>query len=164
MFARIEQHIAQREMDGPGRPERPRMVSIRKNTPLAPELTIDGARHANVQPLHAPRERTAVGCFCDQMQMVALHGEVHQAKAKAILASRERLLHALQQAPDAKRRQARLNPQRDVHWMMVRKCGATQVRDPRPLALGTSPRSRAPPTPSPKCERSLPHPSPRNLI
>ena len=68
--------------------------SVREDTTLALELAVDGARHANVQSLHAAGQRAAVCCFCDQMQMVALHGEVYQAEAKALLPAGKHLLHA----------------------------------------------------------------------
>jgi hypothetical protein len=30
-----------------------------------------------VRPLHAARKRTAIVCLGDEMEMIALHGEVH---------------------------------------------------------------------------------------
>jgi hypothetical protein len=81
--------------------------------------------------LYAAREGAPVGGFGDEMQMVALHGEVSEAKAETLLALRQRKPHTDEQRLRAQGRHSRREPKGDVQRMMLRKGRPAQMRDAR---------------------------------
>ncbi len=79
------------------RPERPGVIALCKDATLALETAIDGSRQPHRQALHASRECSPIARFGDQVEVIALHGEVHEAEAETLLAVRERKLNSAKQ-------------------------------------------------------------------
>jgi hypothetical protein len=100
--------------------QRPGVVAVREQAALALQPRVDGARHAHAEALYPAREGATVSRFGDEMQMVALHGEMHEAKAETLLALRERAAHTDGQRLRAQGRHAGREPQRDVQWIHER--------------------------------------------
>jgi hypothetical protein len=86
--ARIEQHITERVAHGAGCCQGPGVVAVREQATLASQPGVDGSGDPYGEALYAAREGATVGGFGDEMQMVALHGEVYEAKAETLLALR----------------------------------------------------------------------------
>jgi hypothetical protein len=82
------------------------VVAIGKEAAAAGELAIQRARQAHGQALHTARERTPVLHLGDQVQVVALHGEVHERKAEALFPRVQCAAHGSEQRRHAQRRQA----------------------------------------------------------
>jgi hypothetical protein len=68
--------------------------------------------------LHAARKRLAVARFGDQVQVIALHGEVDEPEAEALLAAGERQAQFLETSPGAERRDASHDAHRHMDGMM----------------------------------------------
>ena len=66
-----------------------RVVAVGEDRPAVAESTMRRASHANREPLHAAREGLLVRGFDDQVQVIGLHREVHDAKG-ALLAGGDR--------------------------------------------------------------------------
>jgi hypothetical protein len=102
------------------------VVAVGEYSASAIEGTVDGARHANGQALHASRERAAIRRLDDEMKVVALHRELHQPKAEALATLRERAAHETEERlprrrAAAQRRQPALHAQGDVQRVMPRE-------------------------------------------
>ena len=155
VLARIEQHIADSEVDGSRGLQCPRVIAIGKQTSASRQCAIDGSGQPYREALHAPRQRAAVASFGDQMEMIALNGEVHEPKAEALTARRQRRPYRVEQPSIAQRRHAGGNSQGDVQRVVARQCGTAQVRDAGGTSLRWAPRSLAFATPGTKGEREL---------
>lgn len=90
VFAGVEQDVAEREADGARCLQGARVVAVGKEAAAAAEPAIDGAREAHAQALNAARERVTIFGLCQEMQVIALHGEVYERKAAALIAGCER--------------------------------------------------------------------------
>jgi hypothetical protein len=49
--------------------------------------------------LHAQRQRAAAPRFHDQVQVIALYGEMHEAKTKALTACSQRKAYSAEELP-----------------------------------------------------------------
>ena len=155
MFSHIEEHITQREAHLARSLQGARVIAVRKQPARALKAAIDGAGDANRQALDAARERATVVRFCDQMQMIALHAEVHQREAELLLGRGQSLTHHHEQRVLAQRAHCALHAQRDVQRVVTRMGGPAQMRDPGPIAAGLPTSARASPAPGPKHEPEL---------
>jgi len=99
VFARIEQHVTESEVYGTRALQGSRMVTISKQAPMPPQRAIDGSRHAHRKALHAQRQRAAVARLRDQMEVIALHREMYEAKAKALTACSQRKADLVKETP-----------------------------------------------------------------
>ena len=61
------------------------MVAIRKHAAMPFQPSIDGASQPHAETLKATGQRFAPLRFGQKLQVVPLHGKMHQAKAEAIL-------------------------------------------------------------------------------
>ena len=106
-----------------------RVVAVRKHGPLPVHYLVERARHPDLQPLHRPAQGLRVGRLDDEVRVVALHREVHQAEpepfAPALECAAERAEATMRAevpdlAPDADRHVQRglaelaANPMRNV--------------------------------------------------
>ncbi len=57
------------------------MISVCKDTPAPREDTVHGAGEADHESLHAADQGLAAVCLDEEVQVIALYGEVHQAEA-----------------------------------------------------------------------------------
>ena len=59
------------------------MIVVGEESPAAPHDAVERPRQADIEPLHTARERLAVVCFDNQMQVVSENAEVDEPQAKA---------------------------------------------------------------------------------
>lgn len=85
MFPRVEQYVAEREVDGARGAQGAGVVAVCEDATGSRELAVDGSRQANAEALHAARERLFVLGLGDQVEVVALHGVVNEPEAEAPL-------------------------------------------------------------------------------
>jgi hypothetical protein len=105
-----------------------RVVAIREDVPAVPQRAMRGTRHSNREPLHTSRKGALVFGLDDQVQVIGLDREVHDAKG-VLLASRDRVAHRLEEQPIAPQaRQPFASPHRDVHRMTGNMPLAASVR------------------------------------
>jgi hypothetical protein len=71
-----------------------RVVAIGKQPALAFQLAVDRARHAHAQALYASSQRPPIVCLDQQVEVVALHREMHEPKAKSLPACSEGVAYA----------------------------------------------------------------------
>jgi hypothetical protein len=89
------------------------MVVIREHGPTPLHQPIQASRNPDHQTLHAAAESEAVDCLDQQMDVVALHGELDDAAAEAVLRELQALTHHLEAA---RRAQLRGVVMRDADW------------------------------------------------
>ena len=80
MFAPILQHVDEGRTYFARRGEWSGMVTIAEYLPASVEMMVDRSCHANREPARREQERRAVMRFNDEMNVIALHGEVHETK------------------------------------------------------------------------------------
>jgi hypothetical protein len=97
------------------------MVAIDEQPPAAPQRSIDGSRHAHREALHAQRQSAAVLCLHDQVQVMALHREMYEAKPEALSACGQRETHFSEEAALSQRWDTGGKPKRNVRRMMARQ-------------------------------------------
>jgi hypothetical protein len=56
------------------------MISVAEHVALAVTSAVDSSRETNREPRDSARERYFIRSFCDQMKVIGLHGELHDAK------------------------------------------------------------------------------------
>jgi len=156
VFAGVEQDVAEREPHFSWRLQRSRVVAVGKKAPFSRQLAIDGASDTNRETLNSAGERSAVTRLCNQVQVIALHREVHERKTEVLLALRQGLAHCAEQRVLAQRGYTALHAQGDVQGMMARMRRPAQMGDAgRAPVRGTSGTgTRA--SPGPKLETELP--------
>ena len=94
-----------------------RVVAIREDVPAVPQRAMRGTRHSNREPLHTSRKGALVFGLDDQVQVIGLDREVHDAKG-LFLARRDRAAHRLKEEPITSQARKPLScPQRDVYRM-----------------------------------------------
>jgi hypothetical protein len=80
VLAKIQENVDQGMPHLARGSEGPRMVSVAEHVALAVSGAIDSPREANREPRYSARKRYLVGSFCDEMKVIGLHGELHDAK------------------------------------------------------------------------------------
>jgi len=122
-----------------------RVIAIREDGSAVAECAMGRADHANREPLHAARKGALIIGLDDQVQVIGLDGEVHDAKG-ILFASRDRTAHRLEEQPvAAEARQPLAGSHRDVYRMTGEMALAASVRHTNAAArwLATRPRSGA---------------------
>lgn len=71
------------------RPKQVRVVPVRKDRAAAAHHLVQSARHAHFEALHRAAERIRIGRLHDHVDVVALHGEVHQPVPESVASSFE---------------------------------------------------------------------------
>ena len=147
MVPMILEHIGDRARDLRGRGEWPREVMVGKDAAAAAHQAIECPRHADGQPLHAAGERYLCVRLDDEMHVIALQREVHQAKALAYAPLTEGFSERRPGSAAAQAADMRQDPQNHMRGVAAVKLRPRAMRDQRLLS------ARLPP-------RALPHASP----
>jgi hypothetical protein len=105
--------------------------------------------------LNASREGSAVVGFGDEMDVVALNGELDQREAELAFAVGERPAHLAEEGLLAQGAQAALDAQGDVQGVVTGLRRATQMGNAGALAAGRAAGALASATPCPKGEAEL---------
>jgi hypothetical protein len=82
VLASIREHVHESVAHHAWRRECERVIAVRPESAAAAERTIDAERTADREAAHAATQRSGVACLGDEMQVVALHREVHDAKVR----------------------------------------------------------------------------------
>src|SRR5262249_27270632 len=99
---------------------------------LAMALAVVGClRDANVEALHAPRERLLVVRLDDQMQVIRHHAELDEAHAKAIHPGAQGSPDAAEPLAGSKVRNVGQRTERDVERMALAQLGSGPARHER---------------------------------
>jgi hypothetical protein len=113
VLADVEQHVAQGETYGARRLQHAGVIAIGKEPAGTPELPIDGASDADRKPLDPARKCPPILRLRDQVQVISLHREVHEAEAKPLFPGGQRAAHLREEQILAQRRHAPLDTQRE---------------------------------------------------
>ena len=84
--APVLEHVPDCVRGLPRRGQKVRVVAIGEHGAGAVHQLVEGARHPHLEPLHRAAQRLRVGRLDDAVDVVALHGELHQAEAEALAA------------------------------------------------------------------------------
>jgi hypothetical protein len=102
------------------------VVPLGEEAPASSEASVQVARDPDRQPLHAAREGSLILGLADEVQVVALHGEVREPEAEAIFAARERLAEDAEAVAPTESSRRTLS----VTWMGKRAARSGLVRCP----------------------------------
>lgn len=97
--------------------QRPRVVSVRKDTPAPPEYAVHGAGDSHLEALDAPNQSLATVRLGEQMDVIALDGEVNQAKV-LMGRSTQRVPNGRKEPREAQVRQTPSDPQGYVRGVL----------------------------------------------
>ena len=136
MLAEIEDNINDGIPYFARRGESARVITTRPERALSLQNAIDRPRHADGDTCHASGERQLVVGLDDEVYVVALYREVHQAKPGPSR-PRERPANGGKNRLPAQTRKGASDAKRDVNWL------PSMVRRARAMARG-GPASRAP--------------------
>src|SRR5512132_4313039 len=100
------------------RGHRAREVPVEEHLPRAPNPTVDAAGDATGEALHAPREGRLVLGLDDEVQVIALHGVVHEPE-RLTRGRGERAAEHRVELAIAQPRHVLQHAQDDVHRMMA---------------------------------------------
>jgi hypothetical protein len=75
----VEKNVGEPVPRLPRRLHRARVVAIREHAPNAAKRAVEASSHPDLEAPHRTTERSPVGRFDDQVQMVALNGEMNEA-------------------------------------------------------------------------------------
>ena len=89
MYLPVLEHVPDRIGGLARRGEQLRVVAVGKHRALPAHHLVERARHPDFQPLHRPAQRLRVGGLDDEVRVVALHREVHQAEPEPLAAALE---------------------------------------------------------------------------
>src|SRR3989442_11846019 len=136
------------------------MVAIRKHLPAALEGPIHASCDADGESLDPAGERNGVACLDDEVHVVALYREVHEAKPLPLPAGAHRVEDHSAEGAAPQLRRLVPHAHRDMHRMPGGECRPANMRHTRARFLW-SPRSGAIPTAPAiaEVERQLPLPS-----
>jgi hypothetical protein len=117
MLARVLQDVEKSAPDLERRLQHVLVRPISEHTPAPPPQSIQRSSDAHAEPSQAANERAPVVSLGDQVHVIPLHREVHQAKAWPLAPARERTPQRAERDTVAKARQAALHAQGHVHRM-----------------------------------------------
>jgi hypothetical protein len=124
MVSRVEQHVAERIPYFTRRRESARVIAIRKDAAAPPDVSVQRASHTDREALNTAADRAALG---QEVHVIRLHGEVHEAKPFAPLSPGERSTKRAHRDLLAQRRQSRDHSHRDVDRLPRRDRIALEV-------------------------------------
>ena len=96
------------------------MVAVGKDIAPALHHPVQPTGESDREPLNAPRELLRRFRLDDQVQVVALHREMHECESVALLPSRERARNGPEASPAPQVPYFLPHSQRDVHRMVPR--------------------------------------------
>ncbi|MDQ3032777.1 MAG: hypothetical protein M3Y87_10195 [Myxococcota bacterium] len=132
------------------RTHRSLVIAIREHRPGPVDHTVDRARDAHAEPLDpAHQGRPALG-LGDQVRVIALHREVHDAHAEAIGRRADRAHHAREGPPRSQAPDVPPHLQRHEHRLASRQRRAPRMRHAGARTDRLAPGARAPSAPPPR--------------
>ena len=154
MLAPVQQHVDEAIAHLPRRPQRPAVVALRPHATPTPESPVDRFRQADAEPLHPPSERLRPLGLDEQVYVVRLDREMHDAKGRGgggceATAQRPEEAHAPQRGETAH------GPQRHMDRLAVVVEGPSPMGHAGPRPSRFAPRARAAATPGPERECAL---------
>jgi hypothetical protein len=111
MFPRVAEHVLEGMADLARRAENAVVIAIGEHFAASTEGAVDRARQSHRQALHRAREAARVPGLDDEVHVVALHGELDDARVEAIA----RPLQALHDPAKAARAAQVREPGEDFH-------------------------------------------------
>src|SRR5712691_8749838 len=142
MNVRVSQHVRDGGGSLGGRAQHVCMVAIRKHLPAALERAIHGSCDADGESLDPAGERNRVACLDDQVHVVALYREVHEAKPLPLPAGAYRVEDHTAEGAAPQLRRLVPHARRDMHRMPGGEHRPASMRHTRTRFLW-SPRSGA---------------------
>ncbi|HLY37825.1 MAG TPA: hypothetical protein VKU61_07305 [Candidatus Binatia bacterium] len=118
MLPAVEQNVDQTIPHLAGRPQRAAVEAIGPNSASASDPTVDRLREADAEPLHPARQCGCPVGLDEQVQVVRLHREMHDAEVCG-RREHEPAADRAEDAVSAQRRKAAHGPNRHVDGMAV---------------------------------------------
>lgn len=115
MVSMIVQHVDECAAHLERRPQRTRVITIGEYAPAARKATVHTVRKARRKPLHRPRKRPRSVHLDDEMDVIRLHGEVHEPDAEPVFRRGKNGDHEPRQGLAPETRQAITKLHGDVH-------------------------------------------------
>ncbi len=115
-----------------------RVKSVAPKSAAPPENTVEGTRHTSREPGHSTREADLVPCFDQQMHVIRLHREVHDAKPRKPRLH-QRPSNLCERNLPAQTGESACGAQSHVHGMAFLVVGASAVRNPARAPFGFRP-------------------------
>jgi len=103
-----------------------RMIPAGKDGTTSPHEAIQGLGHPNIEPLQAARQLGVIARLDDEVQMVALDGEMAKPEAKPIFASAKGTLQSRKTATRPQIPNANPQAQSHMHGLLAKA-------EPRPM-------------------------------
>src|SRR6266496_2481502 len=135
MAREVAEHVGEGVPDLGGRAEHVRVVAVGEDGAATSHEPVERASDANLEPLHAARERRVVLRLEDEVEVVALDRHVCHAHEATFARGPERVLDDPEASPAAQVPHVLLDPQRHVHGVAARRPPAAVVRDAGAPAL-----------------------------
>jgi hypothetical protein len=109
------------------------VIVIVEHGPAALHDAVERPRYPNAEPLHAPRKRAVGVCFHQEVQVIAEHGELDNAKPEALAGAGEALFYRAEAAAASKVPDSCGDSERDEHYRGTIKKRARFVGNSGPL-------------------------------
>ena len=126
---RVVEHVPDCPTDFRWRSQITREVVVREHLAGAPDSTIQRASDADHERAHAFRERSGIVGLHDQVDVVRLHGEVHEAESRSLPPCVQRVEDAPENAVASKRGKTFEDAQDDVERKACLALRTRAVRD-----------------------------------
>ncbi len=129
MLTGVRDHVAERVSRFARRSKDVGVVAFLEDSPSPLPRTVQRARHSNLEPLHASRERRRALGFHHEVDVIREHGIVHEPEAEAFAASSKCRLQRAMSLRVPHPRQPGRQLERDVHRMPSGERGTRGVRN-----------------------------------
>jgi hypothetical protein len=124
----ILQHVQERSPYLERRAKRPGMVPVAKERTSAAHACVQATGQTHRESLHRARKRASVSGLDEEMDMVRLNRELHEACSEPVSCCPERGKDEPRQCSMPETRKASPKLHRDVHRMPLFEFGAAHVR------------------------------------
>ncbi len=139
MMSGVVKEIHERRPDLAGRRERSRVETVGEDGAAALPQSVECARDADEQPLHAARERSPVAGLGEQVEMIRLQREVREPEAEALASTGECAMDGVACVLSAQARKSRTEPHGEMNGMAGAVRRPSVVRDASARACGFAP-------------------------
>jgi hypothetical protein len=129
VLTRVGEHVAEGPASFPRCLECACVVAVGEHSAASSQATVHGLGYADGEALHAACKRAAIVGFRQQMQVIPLHGEVHETKAEPSASAREGSSHRPEHRRSPQGVDAPPYGERDVDRMVTGERGPGEVRD-----------------------------------
>src|SRR6266545_5739914 len=139
MLPIIVQHVMHGAPNLAGRAKDVRVVTVCEHPASTVHQLVQALGQADAEALHALPEGRLVGGLDDEVDVIALHGELTNAHGEPVRSREDGLAEYGEAAPRAEVPDVREHPQGDLHGEGCAQDGTPSVGDPRlgPLGLAT---------------------------